>query len=344
MIYEYYGRLYPDYLKRGNACQFVAPLARQFCRGTGLDIGAGQWPLAGATPIELTNGGDAMALPEGTYDYVFSSHCLEHLVNPVAAIEHWKTRLRPGGFLFLYLPHPDMTYWLPQHNRKHLHAWRPEEIAQILRDLGFADVIHSERDLAWSFAVVGRKPCIATGIARAFKARVAEIGGPRIFHLSALSIRDGAGVLEHVLGSGRYRTVLEIGTYHGVGTAFMAKFVDKVITIDLAQGRLEQEDRTFDRKAFWKALGVADKIDLRLVKSNEEKAALIRSLKFDLAFIDGGKEDVAADFASVQHCGAVLFHDYDDRGQPSLNVVYDFVNSLSRNQVQVMDLFALWTA
>jgi hypothetical protein len=28
-------------------------------------------------------------------------------------------------------------------------------MAQIVSDLGFKNVIHSERDLAWSFAVVG---------------------------------------------------------------------------------------------------------------------------------------------------------------------------------------------
>src|SRR5690606_29260652 len=91
----------------------------------------------------------------GLWDYVFSSHCLEHLVNPIAALEHWKSKLKPGGVLFLYLPHPDMRYWLPQNCRKHLHTWKPEEMAQILRDLGFANVIHSERDIAWGFTVIG---------------------------------------------------------------------------------------------------------------------------------------------------------------------------------------------
>lgn len=155
MIFEYRGQLYPDYLKTGNACQFVAPTALQFCQGRGLDVGAGRWPLSGAIPVELRDGGDAMELPAGPFDFVFSSHCLEHLANPIAALEHWKTRLRAGGVLFLYLPHPEMTYWLPQHCRKHLHSWAPAAMAQILRDLGFVNVIHSERDLAWGFSVVG---------------------------------------------------------------------------------------------------------------------------------------------------------------------------------------------
>jgi len=158
MIYDYRGRLYPEYLKHGNACRFIAPFALHFCQGEGLDVGAGRWPLPGAIPVDLADGGDAMALPGGLYDFVFSSHCLEHLVNPVAALEHWKTRIRPGGVLFLYLPHPYMEYWLPQNNRKHLHAWLPTDMAALVSDLGFVDVIHSERDFAWSFAVVGFMP------------------------------------------------------------------------------------------------------------------------------------------------------------------------------------------
>jgi SAM-dependent methyltransferase len=158
MIYEYRGQIFPDYLKTGNAMQFVAPLALQFCNGYGLDVGAGRWPLPGATPVEMKDGGDAMDLPAGCFDYVFSSHCLEHLKDPIGALHHWKSRIRSGGVLFLSLPSPDMPYWLPQHNRQHLHSWRPADMAQIVSDIGFKNVIHSERDLAWSFQVVGFKP------------------------------------------------------------------------------------------------------------------------------------------------------------------------------------------
>lgn len=164
-LFEYRGELYPDYIRRGNAMRFAEPFARMFCWGKGLDVGAGEWCLPDARPVDVNIGLSdwdalegfytALNLPEGPWDYVFSSHCLEHLPNPVAALEHWRSVLRPGGVLFLYLPHPDMTYWLPQHNRKHMHSWRPADMAQMLRDLGFHPVLHSERDLGWSFAVVG---------------------------------------------------------------------------------------------------------------------------------------------------------------------------------------------
>lgn len=163
MIFEYKGRLYPDYIRHGNACRFVQPFALQFCRGRGYDIGAGPWPLPGAMPVDRANGRDALDLPEGTVDYIFSSHCLEHLPDPVAALEHWIGRLRPGGCLFLYLPHPDMEYWLPQNNRKHLHVFHPRDVAKLLGDLGLANVIHSERDLAWGFCAVGFRRSAADG-------------------------------------------------------------------------------------------------------------------------------------------------------------------------------------
>lgn len=161
--FRYRGELYPEYLKHGNAVQFIAPTAAHFCQGRGVDVGAGKWPLAGAVPVDVASGGSALDLPTGPepggcWDYVFSSHCLEHLPNPVAAVEHWLARLRPGGTLFLYLPHPDMRYWRPENCRKHLHLFHPEDVAAMLASLGCVDVMRGERDLAWSFAVVGFKP------------------------------------------------------------------------------------------------------------------------------------------------------------------------------------------
>ncbi len=157
MIYEYKGQLYPDYLKQGGASQWIAPLAKHFCKGKGYDIGCGRWPLEGAIGVDLREGMNAMDLPPGEVDFIFSSHCLEHLPDPVKAIEYWHSRLHIDGVLFLYLPHPDMEYWRPQNCRKHLHQFWPRDMHALVEDLGFHSVISSERDLAWSFSVVGFK-------------------------------------------------------------------------------------------------------------------------------------------------------------------------------------------
>lgn len=153
-MYWYKDKLYPNYLKEGNQCQYVLPIAKKFCQGRGIDIGCGGWPFPGATGIDKEDDVYNIHLYQ-VLDYVFSSHCLEHIENPIMALAHWKDLLKPGGILFLYLPHPDMEYWLPQNCRKHLHSWYPVEMAKIVTDIGFHDVIHSERDLAWGFSVVG---------------------------------------------------------------------------------------------------------------------------------------------------------------------------------------------
>jgi len=162
MVYNYKGSIYPEYLKNGNAVGHIEQIASQFCKGKGLDIGGFYgWTLPGAIPINIADkilDYDAYNLPaHSELDYIFSSHCLEHLTDPIKALEYWIDHLMSGGTLFLYLPHPDMAYWRPENNRKHLHMWQPSEMADIFNALGLENVINSERDMYWSYSVVGFK-------------------------------------------------------------------------------------------------------------------------------------------------------------------------------------------
>ncbi|MBD3196223.1 MAG: methyltransferase domain-containing protein [Candidatus Lokiarchaeota archaeon] len=160
MYFKWKGKLYPTYLKEGNAQSYISFVAKKFCKGKGLDIGGfGNWCLDNATPINITieDEYDAYHLPFERFDFIFSSHTLEHLENPIKALEIWINHLKEGGLLFLYLPHPDNEYWKPQWNRKHLHIWTPKQMVSIYKDLGLKDIIYSERDMYWSFTVVGMK-------------------------------------------------------------------------------------------------------------------------------------------------------------------------------------------
>lgn len=176
------------------------------------------------------------------------------------------------------------------------------------------------------------------------KEKIVAAFGPSALKRSALNIRDGEGVFRQILGGGQYPVVLEIGTYKGAAAAAMAQFCERVITIDLKHGRLEQIGERWDRWAFWDRLGVAN-IELHLVNDDAEKAALVNSLSFDLAFVDGAHDaTVRHDFDLVKRCGTVLFHDYDTRGAAEKDHVYNFVNTLPRHQIKVFDIFALWSA
>ncbi len=49
-------------------------------------------------------------LDDNSYDFVLSSHCLEHVANPLAALHEWRRIVRPGGFLILVLPDPRRSF------------------------------------------------------------------------------------------------------------------------------------------------------------------------------------------------------------------------------------------
>lgn len=113
----YKGIFYPDYLNVGGASHAIFPVALKYCLGNGVDIGAGFWPLPGAIPVDISRGpgaGTTLAdFSANSLDYIFSSHCLEHLENYNDALTNWVIKLRPGGIIFLYLPHPDCAIWHP---------------------------------------------------------------------------------------------------------------------------------------------------------------------------------------------------------------------------------------
>ena len=49
-------------------------------------------------------------LPDAAYDFILSSHCLEHVANPLAALREWGRVTRDGGHLLLILPDPPGTF------------------------------------------------------------------------------------------------------------------------------------------------------------------------------------------------------------------------------------------
>jgi SAM-dependent methyltransferase len=44
-------------------------------------------------------------IKDGSYDFVLSSHCLEHCANPIKALKEWQRVVHPGGAIIVILPH-----------------------------------------------------------------------------------------------------------------------------------------------------------------------------------------------------------------------------------------------
>jgi SAM-dependent methyltransferase len=156
---EYNGKQYPKYETMGNASQFAIPFAKHYCTGIGYDIGCNRldWAMPNAIPVDLEfdDPWDAYNLPDTDVDFVYSSHCLEHLSDWVTALDYWTSKLKHGGVLFLYLPHYSQEYWRPWNNRKHLHAFTPEIIKDYMISRNYKHIFNSERDLNDSFMIVG---------------------------------------------------------------------------------------------------------------------------------------------------------------------------------------------
>ena len=94
--------------------------ASRYFVGNGIDIGAGndsiglyaEW-FPGMRQVRAWDlpDGDAQLLQsvaDESLDFVHSSHCLEHMRDPVEALRHWFRVLKPGGHLVCVVPDEDL--------------------------------------------------------------------------------------------------------------------------------------------------------------------------------------------------------------------------------------------
>lgn len=106
--------------------------------GKGIDVGCGSDPVKpDCVCWDRISGREATVLAgitDGSMGWVHSSHCLEHLPNPVAALKEWWRVVEPGGVLALLLPHRDLYEKREQPpsrwNKEHVWFFVPEGASQ----------------------------------------------------------------------------------------------------------------------------------------------------------------------------------------------------------------------
>lgn len=125
--------------KKGDKQPFPFPesaLAHKYCAGKGLEIGGSahnpfglntlnvdftdsmetkfkkeEIRLCGkALKVNIVAPGDDIPLPDESQDFIVSSHVIEHFTNPIKALIEWDRLVKPGGIIFMIVPHKERTF------------------------------------------------------------------------------------------------------------------------------------------------------------------------------------------------------------------------------------------
>ena len=121
-------------------------------------MGGGHWPLKGSRSIDDRESENAYKIMEldGSLDYVFSSHCLEHLEKPKEALKEWIRVLKQGGVLYLYLPHTDYMPWRKESMpRWHKHNLYLLDVFEMLARIEVIEIV--PKDFWFGQKIIGRK-------------------------------------------------------------------------------------------------------------------------------------------------------------------------------------------
>lgn len=147
----------------GNESGKVVWETTPYVRGRGLDLGCGPnkvWPHAiGVDNYTETQLFGIQMKPDvvcdvtklepfatGSMDFVYSSHVLEHMVDPLATLKQWWRVLKVGGYLILYLPHDELYPKVGEEgaNPDHRHDLNEQKVIDWMKQVGSWDLVRSE--------------------------------------------------------------------------------------------------------------------------------------------------------------------------------------------------------
>lgn len=60
--------------------------------------------------VDIIAYGDDLPFKDSAFDFVISSHVIEHFYDPVKAVKEWLRVIKPGGFVYIIAPHKNRTF------------------------------------------------------------------------------------------------------------------------------------------------------------------------------------------------------------------------------------------
>ena len=126
---------------------------KKYLHGDGIDIGGGDDCLKlppdipGKVMLWDIQDGDAQYLhkiPDNSFDFVYSSHCLEHMRDIRSAFTNWLRVCRPGGVLYICVPHEiyyEKGIWPSSKNKDHKHSFTVSEKSTLPKNVVLKDFL-----------------------------------------------------------------------------------------------------------------------------------------------------------------------------------------------------------
>ena len=133
-------------------------------------------------PIDIVAPGDKLPVADASVDFVVSSHVLEHFADPIAALLEWYRVVRPGGYVYMIVPHVERTFdrgkprttlaslqarhagtevARPDPETGHCSYWVTEDVVLLVRNIGLdwelVDFQDTDDKIGNGFAIVLRR-------------------------------------------------------------------------------------------------------------------------------------------------------------------------------------------
>jgi ADP-heptose:LPS heptosyltransferase/SAM-dependent methyltransferase len=298
----------------------------QYCEGQGLDLGCGGKKIkTTAIGCDIGKGADSVAdfsidleggltlFASDTFDFVFSSHYLEHVKNPVGILREWFRVIRPGGNLVLYLPHRDLYPRIGQKgaNPDHKNDFEPADIVRIMEEIGsykiLVNEIHAEND-EYSFELVFNKVSSLPGITSMIPKKY-----PDTLQKTACVVRYG-GIGDVIFATPVIRRLKEEGYHVTVNTSENGREMFKGNpNIDQMIFQGMNEVANADLEGYWAKL--ATRFDRFINLSGSCEKALLQIKGEEGSGFDLDQDERRAKYGNVNYYDyALKMAGFEDRG------------------------------
>lgn len=97
----------------------------------------------------IQDGTDLSQIESDSYDFVLSSHSLEHIANPIKALKEWLRVIKKGGAIIVILPDSRYTFDRRRPVTKFEHLLNDDQDNTSERDLTHLEEVISLHDLAY---------------------------------------------------------------------------------------------------------------------------------------------------------------------------------------------------